>query len=103
MFENSVGDQLFIKGEAFAIRAGGRSPRVARQFIELLSAEMCIRDRHGALTAGLCNAEGCPHGVGQVFDLAHGEVVLGDARKAAYGEDQDVTGTVARKILENCK
>ena len=27
-----------IKGEAFAIRAGGRSPRVARQFIELLSA-----------------------------------------------------------------
>ena len=25
-------------GEAFAIRAGGRSPRVARQFIELLSA-----------------------------------------------------------------
>lgn len=31
-------DQLFIKGEAFAIRAGGRSPRVARQFIELLSA-----------------------------------------------------------------
>ena len=31
-------DQLFIKGEAFAIRADGRSPRVARQFIELLSA-----------------------------------------------------------------
>ena len=26
-----------------------------------------------------------------------------NARKAAYGEDQDVTGTVARKILENCK
>ena len=31
-------DQLFIKGEAFAIRAGGRSPRVAKQFIELLAA-----------------------------------------------------------------
>lgn len=28
-------DQLYIKGEAFAIRAGGRSPRVAKQFIEL--------------------------------------------------------------------
>ena len=35
---NAPSDQLFIKGEAFAIRAGGRSPRVARQFIELLSA-----------------------------------------------------------------
>ena len=31
-------DQLLVKAEAFAIRAGGRSPRVARQFIELLSA-----------------------------------------------------------------
>ncbi len=28
-------DQLYIKGEAFALRAGGRSPRVAKQFIEL--------------------------------------------------------------------
>lgn len=27
-------DQLLVKAEAFAIRAGGRSPRVARQFIE---------------------------------------------------------------------
>ena len=27
-------DQLLIKAEAFAIRAGGRSPRVAKQFIE---------------------------------------------------------------------
>jgi hypothetical protein len=27
-------DQLIVKAEAFAIRAGGRSPRVARQFIE---------------------------------------------------------------------
>ena len=39
--------------------------------------------QHGALTAGLCNAEGCPHGVGQVFDLAHGEVVLGDGHRDA--------------------
>ncbi len=31
-------DQLFIKGEAFALRAGGRSPRVAKQFIELCAA-----------------------------------------------------------------
>lgn len=31
-------DQLFIKGEAFALRAGGRSPRVAKQFVELLAA-----------------------------------------------------------------
>ena len=31
-------DQLFIKGEAFAIRAGGRSPRVAKQFIEQCEA-----------------------------------------------------------------
>ena len=31
-------DQLFIKGAAFAIRAGGRSPRVAKQFVELLAA-----------------------------------------------------------------
>ena len=30
-------DQLFIKGEAFALRAGGRSPRVAKQFIEMLA------------------------------------------------------------------
>ena len=27
-------DQLITRGEAFAIRAGGRSPRAARQFIE---------------------------------------------------------------------
>lgn len=31
-------DQLVVRGEAFALRAGGRSPRVARQFIELLAA-----------------------------------------------------------------
>ena len=31
-------DQLFIKGAAFALRAGGRSPRVAKQFVELLAA-----------------------------------------------------------------
>lgn len=31
-------DQLSIRGEAFALRAGGRSPRVAKQFIELLAA-----------------------------------------------------------------
>ena len=30
-------DQLFIKGAAFALRAGGRSPRVAKQFIEMLA------------------------------------------------------------------
>lgn len=28
-------DQLIVKAEAFAIRAGGRSPRVAKQFVEL--------------------------------------------------------------------
>ncbi|MGN0974632.1 MAG: DUF815 domain-containing protein, partial [Gemmiger sp.] len=33
-------DQLFLKGEAFAIRAGGRSPRVAKQFIELCKADV---------------------------------------------------------------
>lgn len=33
-------DQLYRKGEAFAIRAGGRSPRVAKQFIELCKAEV---------------------------------------------------------------
>ena len=31
-------DQLVVKAEAFAIRAGGRSPRVAKQFIELCKA-----------------------------------------------------------------
>ena len=31
-------DQLFIKGAAFALRAGGRSPRVAKQFVALLAA-----------------------------------------------------------------
>ena len=31
-------DELIVRAEAFAIRAGGRSPRVARQFIELCSA-----------------------------------------------------------------
>ena len=31
-------DQLYIKGEAFALRAGGRSPRVAKQFVELAAA-----------------------------------------------------------------
>lgn len=31
-------DTLLVKAEAFAIRAGGRSPRVAKQFIELLRA-----------------------------------------------------------------
>ncbi|MDD4850899.1 MAG: ATP-binding protein [Gemmiger sp.] len=33
-------DQLYIKGEAFALRAGGRSPRVAKQFIELCKASV---------------------------------------------------------------
>ena len=33
-------DQLFLKGEAFALRAGGRSPRVARQFVELCRANI---------------------------------------------------------------
>ena len=28
-------DRLMMKAEAFAIRSGGRSPRVAKQFIEL--------------------------------------------------------------------
>lgn len=31
-------DTLIVKAEAFAIRMGGRSPRVAKQFIELYSA-----------------------------------------------------------------
>ena len=31
-------DQLLLKAEAFAIRAGGRSPRVAKQFIEQCEA-----------------------------------------------------------------
>ena len=31
-------DQLLTKAEAFAIRAGGRSPRVAKQFIEQCAA-----------------------------------------------------------------
>ncbi len=31
-------DQLMVRAEAFAIRAGGRSPRVAKQFIELCKA-----------------------------------------------------------------
>ena len=31
-------EELTVRGEAFALRAGGRSPRVARQFIELLAA-----------------------------------------------------------------
>lgn len=35
-------DKLIIRGEAFALRAGGRSPRVARQFIELLAAGVSV-------------------------------------------------------------
>ena len=31
-------EKLIVKAEAFAIRAGGRSPRVAKQFIELCTA-----------------------------------------------------------------
>ena len=31
-------DELLTKAEAFAIRAGGRSPRVAKQFIEQCAA-----------------------------------------------------------------
>ena len=31
-------EKLIIKAEAFAIRAGGRSPRVAKQFIELVKS-----------------------------------------------------------------
>lgn len=31
-------DELFAKAEAHAIRSGGRSPRVAKQFIELQKA-----------------------------------------------------------------
>ena len=35
---NQPADQLVQRAEAFAIRAGGRSPRVARQFIEMCKA-----------------------------------------------------------------
>ena len=35
-------DQLFLKGEAFALRAGGRSPRVAKQFIEMLAGGVSV-------------------------------------------------------------
>ncbi len=35
-------DQLFLKGAAFALRAGGRSPRVAKQFIELLAGGVSV-------------------------------------------------------------
>ena len=31
-------EKLIVKAEAFAIRAGGRSPRVAKQFIELVKS-----------------------------------------------------------------
>jgi len=31
-------DELIIKAEAFAIRRSGRSPRVAKHFVELLSS-----------------------------------------------------------------
>ncbi len=31
-------EQLLLKAEAFALRAGGRSPRVAKQFIEQCQA-----------------------------------------------------------------
>ena len=34
--------------------------------------------QHRALAAALCNAESCAHGVGQILDPAHREVVLGD-------------------------
>lgn len=33
-------EKLFRKAEAFAIRSGGRSPRVAKQFIELVKADI---------------------------------------------------------------
>ena len=33
-------EKLIVKAEAFAIRAGGRSPRVAKQFIELCKARV---------------------------------------------------------------
>ncbi|WP_246019677.1 ATP-binding protein [Bacilliculturomica massiliensis] len=33
-------EKLFQKAEAFAIRSGGRSPRVAKQFIELVKADI---------------------------------------------------------------
>lgn len=32
--------ELFMRAEAYAIRSGGRTPRAARQFIELLKAEV---------------------------------------------------------------
>lgn len=35
---NTHHDELLTKAEAFAIRAGGRSPRVAKQFIEQCAA-----------------------------------------------------------------
>ena len=35
-------DQLFLKGEAFALRAGGRSPRVAKQFVEMLAGGVTV-------------------------------------------------------------
>lgn len=35
---NEDPERLIVRAEAFAIRAGGRSPRVAKQFVELLKA-----------------------------------------------------------------
>jgi len=35
-------EELLVKAEAFAIRAGGRSPRVAKQFIELCRAGVTV-------------------------------------------------------------
>ena len=31
-------ERLLMKAEAFALRSGGRSPRVAKQFVEMLCA-----------------------------------------------------------------
>ena len=39
--------------------------------------------QHRALAAALCNAESCAHGVGQILDPAHREVVLGDGHRDA--------------------
>ena len=69
----------------FAVRGHGAD------LFRLLGSKLADRSGHilgdvhedGAFAAALRNAERGPHGVGQVFDPAHREIVLGDGHRDA--------------------
>ena len=75
-------------GDGVILGAGGRRLEGRSRGVFGAGAGHVLGNVHqnGAFAAGLGNAEGLPHGVGQLFHMAHHEVVLGDG----HGDAGDI-------------